>query len=122
MVKWESMKGHILYYCAAILIIAGFTGLCFYRSLVVMDYATYFDLACDPGSEQCFVTRCNPLFESCTGDPDQDITYSKRYKKHAHQVTGCDREPESCDPWYQCSQSESCSEVTCTESGEECSQ
>lgn len=63
---------------------------------VGMDYAVTFDGPCAPTEESCFVAHCDPEYEECTGNPQDDISYYKLFTKRAHDLPLCDPHDEDC--------------------------
>lgn len=60
------------------------------------SYPVYAEVPCDPVSESCFVYRCNPEEEECTGIPDEDTSYYKKVERRASSLPLCDPNIEGC--------------------------
>lgn len=63
------------------------------RSMVRMDYIVEYDVICDPTAEKCYVNECDNEPGSdgtiCTGNPDEDIWYTKTIARKAYNVPRC---------------------------------
>lgn len=72
-------------------------GFAFLKYVVFLDYVVMAEIDCDPAVESCFVYRCNPKEEECTGDMEEDTWYYKIISKKAYNFPDCDpAEDENC--------------------------
>jgi hypothetical protein len=79
------------------LLIVGSIAATYYRYFIVRDYMIEAQADCDPSSEACFVTVCDPESEECSGDPEQDTTYYAVIHRNARNIPLCDPSDEGCD-------------------------
>lgn len=87
------------------------------KYFVLDDFEVEFEIDCDIESENCFVWICDPEIDGedyCTGDPEDDIWYYKYFYRNASDLPNCDLDDEDC-PVFECSESEECYEITCSE-------
>lgn len=68
----------------------------YYRYFVLKDYTIISEIDCDPQVESCFVYLCDPEYEECTGDPEEDTWYYKHFYRKASATPLCDPESEGC--------------------------
>lgn len=98
-----------------------------YRFFISRNFLVVFHSKCDPTVENCFVGRCDEIFNKCTGNKEKDVWYYSKVKKMAYDVQKCDSQAEKCPDESICDQPisqhcwiEKCSEETLGED-EECS-
>ncbi len=111
----------LIFFSVAIIIIA----VAFFKFYVLKDFYIKLEVPCDPKTEKCFITECDPSSDSqCPGNPDERINYYKLVNKKASAVAICDSSDPDCPPIV-CSAGEDCQEILCDEStktkDEECS-
>lgn len=118
-------KSKVLLWIMAILILAS-VGVTYWRIMIKKDYVISAQADCDPTSEKCFVSHCDPSTDTtCTGDEEKDTTYFKKVQRVAANIPLCDPAEESCKPW-DCNENEKdCTATFCDDStmgkDEECS-
>lgn len=103
-------KSKIFFLVFFLLIIAS-VAVTYWRIMVKRDYIISAQQDCDPATEQCFVSSCDPESDSeCAATPEKErTTYYKIIKKNAKNIP-------LCDPY-----ANECPEVlTCEEGEEEC--
>lgn len=87
------------------------------RFFIYQDFPVIVEAECDPASESCFVYYCDPEFEECAGDLEEDTWYYKRITKQGNMFPAC--EDEEC-PEVSCAEGEPACEVEfCDPEGEE---
>jgi hypothetical protein len=107
-------KSKIFFWVLGILILASI-GVTYWRIMLKRDYIIEAEADCDPTTETCFVYKCDPQTEECTGNPDEDTSFYKLIKKNASKVPTCNPQDEDCPP-LACEEGEKdCEEVLCTE-------
>ncbi len=112
---------------AAILISVGIT---FYNTVVVKNYQITAQVSCDPVTEKCFKTTCDPATDdACPKDPAQQTTYYKKISKKASTILLCEKTAGKlgCNEELSCTSGElSCSYTFCdpnsVDDGEQCSE
>lgn len=68
------------------------------RYLVNHEYIVDTQVSCDPMTESCFVSLCDPeVDETCTGDPAEDTTYYKLLHRNAKYISLCDPNKTVCE-------------------------
>ncbi len=94
--------------CAMVLIL-------FFKTVVFRDYLLRVQVTCNPAQEICFTHVCDPSFEECSGQIDQDTVYYKFIEKKAIQMPNCIQGETGCfEP--SCSDDEyGCVETLCTD-------
>lgn len=92
----------------------------FYRYIVARDYIIEAQVDCDPATEACFVTECDPESTDaetmCTGAPTEDTSFYKIIRKNAMNIPACDSSQEECAP-LACAEDERDCEYTFCEEG-----
>lgn len=112
----EKVIGRILIGLLAVVIFAGAV-VSYERFFIYQDFPVTVEAECDPASESCFVYHCDPEFEECTGDPEEDTWYYKRITKQGNMFPVC--EGGEC-PEVSCAEDEPACEVEfCDPDGEE---
>jgi len=114
-------KSKILFIIVGVLI-AGSVAVTFWRYMVKRDYIIQSQMDCDPGTQNCFIWRCDPMSleegEKCTGVPDNDIWYYKILRRNAKNIPLCDPNDENCAALV-CSPGELCTPQN-VKAGESC--
>lgn len=87
----------------------------FFKTVVFRDYLLRVQVTCNPAQEICFTHVCDPSFEECSGQIDQDTAYYKFIEKNAIQMPNCNQGEDDCfEP--SCSNGENgCTEIFCTD-------
>lgn len=97
------------------LVIIAVIAITFVRYYIFKDYYIQAQADCDPETEKCFVTTCDPATDdTCSKNPDEQTTYYKIIKKKAYIIPLCDPNDESC-PKLACNPGEDCQETLCDE-------
>jgi hypothetical protein len=78
------------------LFLAASVGATYLRVMVFKDFIIEAETDCDPSLEICFVWECDPEWEECTGDPEEDIAYFKIIRRNAKNIPLCDPRDEDC--------------------------
>lgn len=87
----------------------------FYRFYVLKDYAIKSEVECDPETEACFVSECDPNADTeCPENPDERLNYYKLIEKKASALPVCDPNDPNCPP-IACQEGEDCREILCDE-------
>lgn len=82
----------ILFYLIAVIALVAF-----YKFFVFKDYYIEFEVACNPGKEECLVYECNPAEdEECPNDPNERVYYYNLVEKKAGEIPLCDPNNEDC--------------------------
>lgn len=90
----------------------------YYRYIVRMDYMVLLELSCDPAVESCYKYECDPEWDECTGNVEDDIWYYKILEKKAYALKECSADVEEC-PEARCADGEEdCVETQCDVSDE----
>lgn len=94
----------------------------YHRAFVAQDYALFYDDDCDPEEKSCFIYICDPQWEECTGDPEEDTWYYKTYEISAVDISTCDPLGDRCEE-FDCEAIESCVVRYCdpSDTNSECS-
>jgi hypothetical protein len=105
-------------------LIAGVVVVTFCKYIILKDYYIEAEADCDPASQACFVTTCDPADDSeCPADEADRTSYTKKVKKKAYLIPLCDPSDENCDA-LKCIPGEDCQETFCNEEtvgeGQEC--
>jgi hypothetical protein len=97
-----------------ILLLTGSVWGAYLRFFVARDFVVEGHSECDPETESCFVSECDPKAapedEGCVGDPDVDVSFYKIVNRNASTVPECVPGPEGCP------------ELTCHEGDPDCGQ
>jgi hypothetical protein len=119
-------KSKIFFLVFFLLIIAS-VAVTYWRIMVKRDYIISAQQDCDPATEQCFVSSCDPESDSeCAATPEKErTTYYKIIKKNAKNIPLCDAQKDECPKELTCADGEAeCSFEYCDASnlpdGEEC--
>jgi len=97
--------------------------LTFYRTFVSQNYALYYSDDCNPDEESCFIYYCNPYWEECTGNPEDDVWYYKIYERSTQKATPCESLRGECSDFVCSEGEEGCSVIYCNPTvEEECSE
>lgn len=86
-----------IFFVAFFLLIVGSVGVTYYRYFILRDYMITAQAPCDPYTEACFVSVCDPEAEECTGDPEEDTSYYQEISRNAKNIPLCDPADEGCE-------------------------
>lgn len=87
-----------MFFIVFFLLIAGSVSVSYYKFIVKRDYIIEAQADCDPYSEKCFVSVCDPSAgEECTGNPKEDTSYYKIIRRNAQNIPLCDPKDEGCE-------------------------
>jgi len=116
-------KSKVLFFIFILMILA-VVGVVYYRYVILRDYYMQAQVECDPQTEKCFMTECDPADDSeCPANPDERVSYYKIIEKKAYAIPLCDPTDKSCPP-LTCAGDLSCHETFCDENnlgdGEAC--
>ena len=75
-----------------------------YRFFIARNFLVTFQIDCDPTVDSCFVGYCDPSFDECTGNEEDDIWYYAKVKKMAYDVQKCDPSQGECPDKSICDQ------------------
>jgi len=122
----QSLAGKI-FFLVFFLLIAGSVAVTYWRIMVKRDYIISAQMACDPVTETCFVSSCDPESdEECANTPEEErTTYYKTINKNAKNIPPCDPYKNECPEELSCeSGEEDCEIILCdaenVPEGEEC--
>lgn len=91
-------------------------GVGYYRFYVLRDYDITGHADCNPETEKCFVSECDPaLDEECPDDPAKQVGYYKLIKIGANLLPFCTPGENGC-PALVCHPGENCREIFCDSS------
>jgi len=93
-----------------VLILAGAVSATFVKYVIFQDYVVEISIDCDPMEESCFRYECDPEWEECTGDPQEDVSFYKLLTRKAYNMPECDPESPDC-LWDQCPPNEKYCEI-----------
>lgn len=110
-----------IFFSVAIIIVV----VAFFKFYILKDFYIKLEVPCDPETEKCFITECDPQSDSqCPENPDERVSYYKLINKKANLLPACDSSDPDCPPIV-CSAGEDCQETLCDEAtktkDEECS-
>ncbi|MFA6475951.1 MAG: hypothetical protein WCV68_00895 [Candidatus Paceibacterota bacterium] len=72
-------------------------GISFYQTIYIHKYLITTEISCDPNKESCFVFECDPVEdESCSKDPNQQVSYYKIISKNAQNIPICESGNDNC--------------------------
>ena len=125
----KSDIGNKIFYIVLILLVVGAVGVTFYKIVILKNYQIVAQVSCNPKTEKCFVTTCDPSTDdSCSKNPDEQTTYYKNISKKAATISACEATAEKigCKDELSCITGEAnCSYTYCDPNnlgeGEECS-
>jgi hypothetical protein len=116
-----------IFFLVFFLLIIGSVGVTYWRIMINRDYIISASQECDPATEACFVSSCDPESdEECAATPEEERTsYYKIIKKNAKNIPPCDAQKDECPAELTCADGEAeCSFEYCDDSnvpdGEEC--
>ncbi len=114
-------KSHILTVCMVLVTIAS-VGFSFYRYMILRYYMIHMEVPCDPTTESCFVSVCDPATDTeCVVEEEE--SYHKFILKKAYLMPDCDPQDSAC-VYPSCEGDETCEETLCVpeelEEGEVC--
>ena len=108
----SEMANKIFYIILALLIVTS-VGVTFYKIIILKDYQIVTQVSCDPASEKCFVSQCDPAEDdTCPEKLYERISYYKNISKKAVAIYSC----ESTEEKLGCNE-----ELSCTEGEQDCS-
>ncbi|MEI9966813.1 MAG: hypothetical protein WDN67_04240 [Candidatus Moraniibacteriota bacterium] len=100
-----------------ILLAIGGIGFTYYKYVIERNYVVKLQTPCDPTTEICYVSYCDPEAEDaeCTGNAEEDTTYYKILYRKAVNIPACEPALEGdCDKVYTCSEEEdACELISC---------
>ena len=115
------MKEKILFLLLGLLIVS-VIGVAFYRSIVRENYFVFWEVACDPTVESCYLYTCDSLETEteCSGDDVREAAYFyKNFQIKAFAMDRCGKDAEEC--FYASCENypieTQCSELDCASSG-----
>ena len=127
-IEQKSNKGNKIFYIVLVLLIAISVGVTFYKIVILKNYQIVAQVSCDPTTEKCFVTECDPTTND-TCSASSTISYYKNISKKANTIYLCEQTVEKlgCNEELSCTKGESyCSYTYCDPSnlaeGEKCSE
>jgi len=116
-----------IFFLVFFLLIVGSVAVTYWRIMVKRDYIISAQQECDPTTEACFVSSCDPESdEECAATPEEErTTYYKIINKNAQNIPLCDAQADECPTELTCASGEAeCDFEYCDESsvpdGEEC--
>lgn len=86
-----------IFFVVFFLLIAGSIGATYYKMFVLRDYMIEAQADCDPYTEACFVSVCDPAAGDCTGDPEEDTSYYQIIHRNAKNIPLCNPADEGCE-------------------------
>jgi hypothetical protein len=109
------IKSKVLLILLSFLVIVSISA-SYYKYLVLRDYVIEVSVDCDPSTETCFTYLCDPAFEECTGNPDEETWYYKILFRNAYNFPNCDVDTDPECNLYSCPDGElGCEELLCTD-------
>lgn len=113
-----------IFFAAFFALIAIVITITFCKYFILKDYYIQAQADCDPTTEKCFISTCDPATDdTCSSDPAQQTTYYKLVTKKAYNIPLCDPNDENCKA-LECDPGENCKVEFCNESnipdGEQC--
>jgi len=99
-------------------LILGSVAVTYYRIMIKRDYIISAQQECDPVTEACFVSACDPESdEECAATPEEErTTYYKIIKKNAKNIPPCDPHANECPEQLSCEPGEEeCEYTLCDE-------
>lgn len=115
---YEIEKKSKIFFAVVGLLIAGSVAATYWRLVIKRNYIIVAQADCDPYAENCFVHICDPdpnADGECTGDPAEDIWYTKNISRMAYNIPDCDPSDENCTALV-CGENEAdCSYELCDE-------
>ena len=126
-IKKENKGNKIFYLILALLIIIS-VGVTFYKIVILKNYQIVAQVSCDPATEKCFESSCDPeTDDTCTATSTP--TYYKNISKKAATIAVCESTAEKlgCNEELNCTEGEpDCSYTFCDPAqlleGEACSE
>lgn len=120
--------GNKIFYAVMFLLIAVSVGVTYYKIVVLKDYQIVAQVSCNPATEKCFETICDPATDdTCTATSTP--TYYKNISKKANTIYLCEQTAEKlgCNEELFCTTGEpDCSYTFCDPTkladGEKCSE
>jgi hypothetical protein len=122
--KADSPRANKIFFAVFFTLIAGVVIVTFTKYFIAKDYYIQAEADCDPATEACFVTTCDPADDpECPADPEEQTSYTKLVKKKANQIPDCDPADENCQA-LECLPGGDCEVIFCDEitvgEGQEC--
>lgn len=91
------------------------TAISFFKFYILKDYYIKLETACDPATEKCFMSECDPAVDTeCPENAADRISYYKFIEKKANALPSCDPSDANCPPLI-CRTGEDCAEILCDE-------
>ena len=126
----KSEMANKIFYIILALLIATSVGVTFYKIVILKDYQIVAQVSCDPASEKCFVSQCDPVDDdTCPEKLYERISYYKNISKKASTIYNCEstEEKNGCNEELSCVEGEQdCSYTPCDPTqladGESCSE
>lgn len=95
------------------LIVYAVVGMGYYRFFVLRDYDITGHTDCNPETEECFISSCDPaLDKECPEDPAEQTSYYKLIRIKANLLPFCTPGEDGC-PALACRPGEDCQEILC---------
>jgi hypothetical protein len=127
----STQKGGIkenLFYIFFVLLVIGSVGTTFLKYVVFKNYQIFADSSCNPQTEKCFVSICDPAEDSTCPENEADrVIYYKLISKNASEIYKCEQSVDKidCNGELTCKQNEkNCSYTYCDPAnlgeGEQC--
>lgn len=116
-----------IFFLVFFLLILGSVAMTYWRIVVKRDYIISAQQECDPATEACFASTCDPESdEECANTPENErTTYYKTISKNAKNIPPCDPYKNECPTNLTCDSGEKDCEITLCDAdnvpeGEEC--
>jgi len=127
----KSNKANKIFYIILALLIIASIAATFYKIVIMKNYQITAQVFCDPKTEKCFVSVCDPSADdtcSAASTTEERTTYYKNISKKAASISACEAtlEKNGCGEELSCTTGEAdCSYTYCDPNnlgeGEECS-
>lgn len=116
-----------IFFLIFFLLIVGSVAVTYWRIMVKRDYIISAQVDCDPATEACFASACDPESNTeCAATPEAErTTYYKLISKNAENIPPCDPYKDECPKDLSCDPGEKDCEISLCDSsnvpdGEEC--
>lgn len=119
--KTERCKNRI-FFGVFFLVLFSSLGYTWYRYTVALDFYVLLQSPCDPKTESCYISECDPTAEDaeCSENPADDTYYYKTIKKKAYSAQACVNTSGDCEQQASCTPGEKhCTVIWCDISQEE---
>lgn len=73
-------------------------GYAYNRFYIEKDFTISQHISCDPEVENCFVWQCDPAYEECSENPEENVDYYKIIDKSAANIENCSNIDECEEP------------------------